>query len=145
MSSKILKPSTYKDPKPFLRHVMKRVKTSKLLKIKKDLKRRVSRTFATVSQSFNKLNSKSVQYTIFKGRSKNYNSELRSRHKSLTERKRMLKDGFRRLKEGSKLRDELGRRWQLISTLWKKNTISISEPYKKKSSSEMSVNTTCQG
>ena len=106
----------------------------------------VFRTFATLSQSFNKLNSKSVQYTIFKGRSKNYNSELRSRHKSLRERKRRLKDGFRglkegskmrdelgwKLKEGSRLRDELGRRWQLISTLWKKNTISISEPYKKK-------------
>ena len=55
---------------------MKHVKASKkrLLKIKKDLERRISRTFSTLIQTFNKLNSTVVQLMIFKGRSKNYSS-----------------------------------------------------------------------
>ena len=80
---------------------MKHVKASKkrLLKIKKDLERRISRTFSILIQTFNKLNSKVVQLMIFKGRSKNYTSGPK------------LKNEFGwMLKVGSKLKDKFRRR-----------------------------------
>ena len=88
-----------------------------MLKIKKDLERRMSRTLPALSKPFNKLNRKVVQLLIFKDKSKKTTSNCGSaqefeRKEAQGERR---VEAERRTQMGAERRvkaeDEFGRRW----------------------------------